>query len=58
MAFAIPAAELPAWEQKLAAEKISIESTVRWPRGSTSLYFRDPDQNLIELATPRLWDNY
>ncbi len=58
MAFAIPAAELAAWEQKLAAEKISIESTVRWPRGSVSLYFRDPDQNLIELATPRLWDNY
>ncbi len=58
MAFAIPAAELTAWEQKLAAEKIPIESTVRWPRGSVSLYFRDPDQNLIELATPRLWDNY
>ena len=58
MAFAIPAAELSAWEQKLAAEKIPIESTVRWPRGSVSLYFRDSDQNLIELATPHLWDNY
>jgi catechol 2,3-dioxygenase-like lactoylglutathione lyase family enzyme len=58
MAFAIPAADLSAWEQKLAADKIPIESTVRWPRGSISLYFRDPDQNLIELATPRLWDNY
>ena len=58
MAFAIPADELNAWEQKLAAEQIAIESTVRWPRGSVSLYFRDPDGNLIELATPGLWDNY
>ena len=54
MAFAIPAAELAAWEQKLAAQKISIESTVRWPR-SVSLYFcRNPDQNLIGLRHPRL----
>ena len=58
MAFAIPAADLTAWEQKLAAEKVTIESTVRWPRGSVSLYFRDLDGNLIELATPHLWDNY
>ena len=58
MAFAIPADQLKAWEQKLAAEKIAIESTVHWSRGSVSLYFRDPDGNLIELATPGLWDNY
>jgi catechol 2,3-dioxygenase-like lactoylglutathione lyase family enzyme len=58
MAFAIAADQLAAWEQKLAVEKITLESTVRWPRGSVSLYFRDPDGHLIELATPGLWDNY
>jgi catechol 2,3-dioxygenase-like lactoylglutathione lyase family enzyme len=58
MAFAIPADELKAWEQKLAAGQIEIESTVHWSRGSVSLYFRDPDEHLIELATPGLWDNY
>ena len=58
MAFAIPADELAAWERRLVETGIAIESTVRWPRGSVSLYFRDPDGHLIELATPGLWENY
>ncbi len=58
MAFAIAADELPAWQSKLAEAAVEIESTVRWPRGSVSLYFRDPDGHAIELATPGLWDNY
>jgi catechol 2,3-dioxygenase-like lactoylglutathione lyase family enzyme len=58
MAFAIAAGELAAWEEKLRESGIAIESTVRWPRGSVSLYFRDPDGHLIELATPGLWANY
>jgi catechol 2,3-dioxygenase-like lactoylglutathione lyase family enzyme len=58
MAFAIPADSLGAWEAKLGECGVAIESTVRWPRGSVSLYFRDPDGHLVELATPGLWDNY
>jgi catechol 2,3-dioxygenase-like lactoylglutathione lyase family enzyme len=58
MALAIPAESLAAWEAKLGQSGVAIESTVRWPRGSVSLYFRDPDGHLIELATPGLWDNY
>ena len=58
LAFAIPAAELADWESRLAEKKITIESTVRWPRGGTSLYFRDPDNHLVELATPGLWSIY
>ena len=54
-AFAIAAAELPAWESWLAAQGVPIDSTVRWERGGTSLYFSDPDEHLVELATPGIW---
>ncbi|MGH9720929.1 MAG: VOC family protein [Bryobacteraceae bacterium] len=55
LAFAIPATELAEWERRLAG---SIESTVIWPRGGASLYFRDPDHHLIELVTPGCWAIY
>ena len=55
LAFGIPLAELPAWEARLAALGVAVESRVTWPRGGTSLYFRDPDDHLVELATPGLW---
>ena len=57
-AFAIGAQDLPAWEQRLAAAGIPIESHVRWERGGHSIYFRDPDRNLVELVTPGTWPSY
>jgi catechol 2,3-dioxygenase-like lactoylglutathione lyase family enzyme len=58
IALAIPAAELPAWEQQLAEHGIAIEGRTRWRRGGESIYFRDPDGHLLELATPGLWAIY
>ena len=58
MAFAIEAQELEPWRNWLAKCEVTIESTVVWERGGTSLYFRDPDGNLLELATPGVWANY
>jgi catechol 2,3-dioxygenase-like lactoylglutathione lyase family enzyme len=55
--FAIPFGELAEWERHLAHEGVAIESRICWPRGGTSLYFRDPDGNSIEVATPGLWPN-
>src|SRR5262245_32862132 len=52
LAFAISAAELPAWEQRLKDFDIAVEEKKLWDRGGTSLYFRDPDMHLLELATP------
>jgi catechol 2,3-dioxygenase-like lactoylglutathione lyase family enzyme len=57
-AFAIDASTLDAWEARLSALGIAIESRVTWERGGTSLYFRDPDNRSVELATPGLWPTY
>jgi catechol 2,3-dioxygenase-like lactoylglutathione lyase family enzyme len=58
IAFSIGAEEVAAWEERLRAQGIAIEARARWPRGGTSLYFRDPDGHLLELATPGLWQGY
>lgn len=57
LAFAIPFGELAAWQDHLAGLGIPVESRVTWPRGGTSLYFRDPDGHSLEVATPGLWAN-
>ena len=37
---------------------IAIEEKKKWERGGQSLYYRDPDRHLIELATPGTWSIY
>ena len=56
--FAVPATSLGAWEAHLAALGVAVISRVHAERGGTSLYLRDPDGHLIELATPGLWEVY
>ena len=58
VAFAIPAAALAEWEKRLADRGVAIETRTTWPRGGQSLYFRDPDGHLLELATPGVWPIY
>lgn len=58
IAFSIAKDALEHWKAHLAVEKVAVESTAEWPRGGTSLYFRDPDGHLLELATPGLWKGY
>jgi catechol 2,3-dioxygenase-like lactoylglutathione lyase family enzyme len=58
IAFSVTEKELPLWEKHLATSGINIESRMEWPRGGTSIYFRDPDGHLLELATPGLWKGY
>jgi catechol 2,3-dioxygenase-like lactoylglutathione lyase family enzyme len=58
VAFAIPASAEPAWLRRLQEKGVEIESQVDWPRGGRSLYFRDPDNHLLELITPGCWSIY
>ena len=58
LCFAIERDELDNWHRVLDSRNIEIISTVFPPRGGTSLYFRDLDNHLIELATPGIWEIY
>ncbi|WP_428523321.1 VOC family protein [Pseudorhodoplanes sp.] len=58
MAFGIATDDLAAWEQRLGEHGTAIEGRTDWPRGGRSIYFRDPDGHLLELATPGLWAIY
>ena len=57
-AFAIPTDALDRWAAHLGESGVAIESRMSWPRGGVSLYFRDPDGHLVELATPGVWATY
>src|ERR1043166_2973155 len=58
VAFAVAAEELARWEERLCERGVPIEGRTEWSRGGRSIYFRDPDGHLLELATPGLWRIY
>ena len=65
VAFAVSEDEVPRWERRLADNGVEIESRVDWTKvpwpgpvkrqSGQSLYFRDPDNHVLELATPGVW---
>jgi len=55
LALSIAKEDLGAWRRRLFERGIEIVGEYRWPRGGVSLYIRDPDGALLELATPGLW---
>ena len=58
IAFAIPASELATWEAWLEENEIAIEEKRTWDLGGQSIYFRDPDRHLLEIASPGVWSIY
>lgn len=56
VALGVEVEHLGAWENRLAALGVAIESRVTWERGGKSVYFRDPAGHSVELVTPGTWD--
>jgi catechol 2,3-dioxygenase-like lactoylglutathione lyase family enzyme len=42
-------------KQILNERNIKIEKEVTWGKGTSSIYFRDPAGNLVEIITPGSW---
>ncbi|MGD2077552.1 MAG: VOC family protein [Chloroflexota bacterium] len=51
VALAMPTSEINAWREHLQDQGVAIEHEQSWSYGSHSLYFRDPDDNSLELIT-------
>lgn len=58
MAFHISHADYDGWKARFEALGVPITSEVTFPPGGKSLYFTDPDGNVLELATPGHWTNF
>jgi catechol 2,3-dioxygenase-like lactoylglutathione lyase family enzyme len=54
-ALGIRAESVGSWKARLESHGVAIELEFEWPRGGRSLYFRDPSNNSVELATPGIW---
>jgi len=52
--FQVPAEDYDSWRDYLGACGVPVIREVRWPLGR-SLYFHDPDGNLLELADADIW---
>lgn len=55
VAFRVEAQELPRWREHLRSKGIAIEKEFSFAGQPPSIYFRDPDRNLLELAVSSIW---
>lgn len=55
LAFAIDQGDADTWRNRLSELGIRVEREVEWPSGASSIYFRDPAGNSLELAQGQIW---
>jgi catechol 2,3-dioxygenase-like lactoylglutathione lyase family enzyme len=58
VAFSAAESDMDAWAARLREHGVTIERDRRWDRGGRSLYFRDPEGHILELASPGVWTVY
>jgi catechol 2,3-dioxygenase-like lactoylglutathione lyase family enzyme len=62
VAFSVPVNELDDWRERLERLGVEIEHEQTWSLGSRSIYFRDPDNNSLELISedhyPLTWQRH
>ncbi len=55
VAFRVEPGELPVWRKRLTERGVRIETEHVFGANPPSLYFRDPDGNVLELAVASIW---
>ena len=56
VALAIPPEAMSTWRTRLQEHGVPIEHEQDWSQGTHSIYFRDPDNNSIELIDGRHYE--
>lgn len=53
--FEVPEDAYAAWKAYLPARGVPLIQEQTWPAGGRSVYFHDPEGNLLEIADRDLW---
>ncbi|PKD44435.1 VOC family protein [Rhodohalobacter barkolensis] len=56
IAFSVERNQFKSWKSHLKEKGIEIESSVKWPGGLKSIYFRDPAGNSLEIIESGMWN--
>jgi catechol 2,3-dioxygenase-like lactoylglutathione lyase family enzyme len=60
MAFEVPLEEYEVWKRHIVEKNVRIEEEIVWDKNDAnvrSFYFRDPSGNVLEIATPGIWED-
>lgn len=55
IAFAMQTEDAEHWDRHLTSQNVAVESRVHWEDNDKSLYFRDPDNHVVELISGDHW---
>jgi catechol 2,3-dioxygenase-like lactoylglutathione lyase family enzyme len=55
VAFRIEESEIPAWRERLERHNLKIAQEFAFGNNPPSIYFYDPDGNVLELAVETIW---